>query len=99
MQTPERDAAPPRTRIDYRLKAAILALLIGGGITLALTTELPDPASLRDQVAAAGAFKLHEGLLVFARERPGQKPSAPMSEALPEVATDTASRRQDEGNL
>lgn len=52
-----------------------------------------------DKVAAAGAFKLHEGLLVFARERPGQKPSAPMSEALPEVATDTASRRQDEGNL
>ncbi|MDZ4270583.1 MAG: hypothetical protein U1D00_33760 [Mycobacterium sp.] len=69
MQTPERDAAPPRTRIDYRLKAAILALLIGGGITLALTTELPDPAALRDQVAAAGAWGVVAFVAVYA-ERP-----------------------------
>jgi len=54
MQTP--GAATPRARIDYRLKAAVLALLIGGGITLALTTDLPDPAALRDRVAAAGAW-------------------------------------------
>jgi len=66
MQIPEPDAAPPRTRIDHRLKAAILALLIGGGITLALTTELPDPAILRDQVAAAGAWGVVAFVAVYA---------------------------------
>ena len=54
MQT--QDAATPRARIDYRLKAALLALLIGAGITLALTNDLPDPSALRDRVAAAGAW-------------------------------------------
>ncbi|CAN5272019.1 hypothetical protein BH11ACT7_BH11ACT7_05390 [soil metagenome] len=66
MQTPERDAATPRTRIDYRLKAAILALVIAGGITLALTTELPDPAALRDRVAAAGAWGVVAFVAVYA---------------------------------
>jgi len=61
MQTPEFTAATPRSRIDYRLKAAILAVLIGGGIALALTTDLPDPATLRDHVATAGAW----GMLAF----------------------------------
>lgn len=58
METPE---AVPTTRIDYRLKAAVLALLVGGGIALAATTDLPDPAELRDSVAAAGAW----GVLAF----------------------------------
>lgn len=66
MQTPEFTAATPRSRIDYRLKAAILALLIGGGITLALTTDLPDPATLRDQVAAAGAWGVLAFVVIYA---------------------------------
>lgn len=61
MQTPELSAATTKTRIDYRLKAAVLALLIGGGVALTLTTDLPDPAALRDRVAAAGVW----GVVVF----------------------------------
>ncbi|MDZ7885477.1 MAG: TVP38/TMEM64 family protein [Mycobacterium sp.] len=52
--------------MDYRIKAAILALLIGGGIVLALSAELPDPASLRDQVAAAGAWGVVGFVAVYA---------------------------------
>lgn len=66
MQTPTPDEAVPHRRIDYRIKAAVLALLIGGGIALALTTELPDPAALRDQVTAAGAWGVVAFIAVYA---------------------------------
>ena len=66
MQKSETNAATSRTRTDYRLKAAILALLIGVGIVLAVTTDLPDPAELRDRVAAAGAWGVVAFVVVYA---------------------------------
>ena len=61
MQPSEPAEANSPARVDYRLKAAVLALLIGVGIALAVTIDLPDPAELRDGVAAMGAW----GVLVF----------------------------------
>ncbi|MCH9668180.1 MAG: TVP38/TMEM64 family protein [Proteobacteria bacterium] len=66
MRTPEPGAAAPRTRVDYRVKAAILALLIGAGIVLAITVDLPDPAALRDRVAAAGTWGMLAFILLYA---------------------------------
>lgn len=66
MQTPELEESTSRTRFDYRFKAAILVLVIGAGIALALNTDLPDPAVLRDQVAAAGAWGLVTFVVVYA---------------------------------
>ncbi len=61
MQRPEPPESTSRRRVDYRLRAAILVLLIGVGIAVAVTTDLPDPAELRDRVAALGPW----GVLAF----------------------------------
>ncbi|MGK2853905.1 MAG: TVP38/TMEM64 family protein [Microbacteriaceae bacterium] len=66
MPKPGTNSATKGTRTDYRLKAVILALLIGVGIALAVTTDLPDPTQLRDRVAAAGAWGVVAFVIVYA---------------------------------
>lgn len=66
MRTPQTNDESPRPRTDYRLKAAILALLVGAGIVRAVTTDLPDPAELRDRVGAAGAWGMVAFVVVYA---------------------------------
>lgn len=48
-----------------------------------------------EKIAGAGAFKLHEGLLVFARERPNLAPDS----ANPDIAVDSSVQPTNEGNL
>jgi membrane fusion protein (multidrug efflux system) len=48
-----------------------------------------------EKIAGAGAFKLHEGLLVFTRERPNLAPDS----ANPDIAVDSSVQPTNEGNL
>ncbi|MEV0946894.1 TVP38/TMEM64 family protein [Rhodococcus sp. NPDC049939] len=61
MEIEENVAASKRAGWDNRLKIGILAAIILGGALVALSIDVPHPASLRDQVAAAGAW----GMVVF----------------------------------
>ena len=63
---PEPDAAAARFGVGYRAKAAVLVLLIGAGIVVAMTVDLPDPEVLRDRVAAAGTWGLLSFVVVYA---------------------------------
>ncbi len=56
----------PRSWVDYRVKAAVLALLIGVGILVAINVELPDPGVLRDRVADAGPLGVLAFVVVYA---------------------------------
>lgn len=62
----EPSGAKPKARIDYRLKAAVLVLLVVASVVLVLTTDLPDPGPLRDRVAAAGPWGVLAFVLVYA---------------------------------
>ena len=66
MQTSEPNASATRLQIDYRLKIAILAVLIGAGVTAAITIDLPHPDALRDGVAAAGGWGVVAFVVVYA---------------------------------
>lgn len=64
MQAEREIVAGRRCRVDYRLKVVVLVVLVvvvAAGVVVAATVEIPDPASVRDRVAAAGMW----GVLVF----------------------------------
>ncbi|WP_235870700.1 TVP38/TMEM64 family protein [Rhodococcus xishaensis] len=66
MDIEEKVPAGGRAGWDYRLKLGILAVIILGGALVALSIDVPHPESLRDQVAAAGAWGMVLFVLLYA---------------------------------
>ncbi|WP_072690375.1 TVP38/TMEM64 family protein [Rhodococcus marinonascens] len=66
MDVQEKTAIGERSGWDYRLKLGILAVIVLGGAVVAITVDVPDPASLRDQVSAAGVWGMILFVLLYA---------------------------------